>query len=417
MSSQPDKPHEALLQQVALVQDRLGELHKAASNVCEDHVTGYQSFVQAKYASPYMSRDELLAVETVDLTDQEHKILVDALTVEQREAVKAEQSEREMRLEQRLAELQQELEATRAKSEGLLESMTAEIRTQLEEAHKSNAELSKTLASAHDSKAATEGTEARLRTTLSRQLCLPQVPERVSTKVIMIIGASPLSQLVVELLAEVGLSNFLVANSGTIGDTELSGGLLQAEDGGRSKSEALIQRINDLVLFGDEDRKVSATAIELAPKADELSEVVKNWNPDLLLLLGTPEEVQSCNKACLARSQAWLHASVNGFYWEVNLYSPGDSSCPECYANELDEDTATKDLLEEVADFSHAANMRALGWSVVETTVKYLNGGGPRYCSLVSNNGVISSRDMEPNELCPQPLCQCLQEGLPMVND
>ena len=188
----------------------------------------------------------------------------------------------------------------------------------------------------------------------------------------MIVGATPLSQLVVELLAEAGVCKFLVADSGTVGDHELLGGLIQAEDSGKSKSEVMVQRMTELVLFRQEDSKITATAIELAPEADELSDVVHNWNPDLLLLLGTPEQVQPCNKACLARKQAWLHATANGFDWELNLYSPGDASCPECNTDELAEDVAPKELLEEVRDYSAAATTRAVAWMVVETTIKHL---------------------------------------------
>ena len=233
----------------------------------------------------------------------------------------------------------------------------------------------------------------------------------------MVVGVTLLSQRVVEMLAEAGMFHVVLVEpleeeGSAPPEEDLQQGLFEAGDVSQPKAEVLIRHLNDSALYRPRDSVFKVTMKALPDnEVRSLTKVIGEVQPDLILLLSMPKLVVACNEACLLRKQPWICASANGYSWDMHLLCPGDTACMECKPPEQYAPIVEAKLNQ---GFSNSANTQCVASLVIETVMKCLNGGGPRFCSISLVNGMSFSRDMFPNPNCGSAKCQCLQDGLPI---
>jgi hypothetical protein len=238
-------------------------------------------------------------------------------------------------------------------------------------------------------------------------------------QVVMVVGSTFLSQRVIELLAEAGTCHVVLvdptgpvaeqesapAAAATETETDLLEGLYEPAEFVKQLDASSLHRAQDSV-FEVTVKALPSNDHDVSPLAQVIGEV----KPDLLLFLSTPELIVGCNAACLLSKQPWVCAAANGFSWYMHLLRPGDTACMDCEPE--DYEPTVNDKLNHLQGFSKSANIQCVASLVVETAIRYLNGGETRFCSISLVNGVSSSRNMFPNPECISPACQCLQDDL-----
>jgi len=409
--------NEKFLQRAGLFQDMVREVQTASlefqDSTTQDKFSGFQSFAQAKYTNPFISRDELLSTVAVDLTPEEEMLLAEALDKE-RPLRELECLERERQLQRQVAVLQNELVLAKQPPEDMVKQLLQEMQTKLDVAQAEHDHLTESVETLQNSNADLQMSREKLQKVVEQRLQVSVGAGDFKSKVVMVVGITFLSQRVVELLAEAGTCHVvLVDPTGPVAEQESAPAAAAHATEMLYEPAEFVKQLNASSLHRAQDSVFEVT-VKALPSNDHdvsrLAQVIGEVKPDLLLFLSTPELIVGCNEACLLSKQPWVCASANGFSWYMHLLCPGDTACMDCEPE--DYEPTVNDKLNHLQGFSKSANIQCVASLVVETAIRYLNGGETRFCSISLVNGVSSSRSMFPNPECISPECQCLQDDL-----